>query len=86
MDMKTTMDTERTALEKCWEIKPYSKQELAQAYAPDIAPTSALNRLARCIKLNKALSEALQNAGYYSRQHVFTSWQVELIFAHLGRP
>ena len=55
MDMKTTMDTERTALEKYWEIKPYSKQELAQAYAPDIAPTSALNRLARWIKLNKAL-------------------------------
>lgn len=45
MDMKTTMDTERTALEKYWEIKPYSKQELAQAYAPDIAPTSALNPL-----------------------------------------
>ena len=68
------------------DMKTTMDTELAQAYAPDIAPTSALNRLARWIKLNKALSEALQNAGYYSRQHVFTSWQVELIFAHLGRP
>lgn len=47
--------------------------EFGAAYAPDIVPISALSRLARWIKLNKALNEALQNAGYYSRNHVFTS-------------
>lgn len=84
--METRLNTEKTTSEKQWEIKPYSKQELAQAYAPDITPTSALNRLAQWIKLNRALSEALEHTGYYTRQHVFTSRQVELIFAHLGRP
>ena len=65
---------------------PYSKCELARAYAPDIAPTSALNRLAQWIRLNRPLSEALRETGYYARQHVFTSRQVELIFHYLGRP
>lgn len=60
--------------------------EIGAVYAPDIAPILALNRLASWIKLNKALNETLQNAGYYSRQHIFTSWQVELIFAYLSRP
>ena len=68
--------------EEGWQVRPYSKSELARAYAPDIAPTSALNRLAQWIKLNKPLNEALREA----RQHVFTSRQVELIFHYLGRP
>ena len=41
--------------EEAWQVRPYSKSELAQAYAPDIAPTSALNRLAQWIKLNQPL-------------------------------
>ncbi len=72
--------------EEGWQVRPYSKSELARAYAPDIAPTSALNRLAQWIKLNKPLNEALRETGYYARQHVFTSRQVELIFHYLGRP
>ena len=72
--------------EEAWQVRPYSKSELARAYAPDIAPTSALNRLAQWIKLNQPLSEALRETGYYARQHVFTSRQVELIFHYLGRP
>ena len=70
--------------EEGWQVRPYSKSELARAYAPDIAPTSALNRLAQWIKLNRPLSEALRET--YARQHVFTSRQVELIFHYLGRP
>lgn len=72
--------------EEAWQIRPYSKCELARAYAPDIAPTSALNRLAQWIKLNRPLSEALRETGYQTRQHVFTSRQVELILHYLGRP
>jgi hypothetical protein len=28
-----------------WPVRPYSKRELAMAYAPEISPVSALNRL-----------------------------------------
>ena len=40
-------------------IRPYSKSELAQAYAPEITPQAALNRLAAWIKLNRPLQAAL---------------------------
>ena len=57
-----------------WPVRPYSKRELAMAYAPEISPVSALNRL------------ELGDTGYRPRQRVFTSLQVELIFRYLGRP
>lgn len=72
--------------EKAWPVRPYYKRELAEAYAPDIAPVSALNRLALWFKQNSRLSEELLSTGYKSRQQVFTSMQVELIFRYLGRP
>ena len=40
-------------------IRPYSKSELAQAYAPEITSQAALNRLAAWIRLNRPLTEAL---------------------------
>ena len=67
-------------------IRPYYKSELAQAYAPDICPGAALNRLAVWIKTNKQLFEALRQTEYRSTQHMFTSRQVALIFEHLGEP
>lgn len=84
--MKTDHFAEKSVGEDFWQVRPYSKSELARAYAPDIAPISALNRLAQWIRLNRPLSEALRETGYYARQHVFTSKQVELIFHYLGRP
>ena len=59
-----------------WPVRPYSKRELAMAYAPEISPVSALDRLTR----------ELGDTGYRPRQRVFTSLQVELIFRYLGRP
>ena len=41
-------------------IRPYSKSELAQAYAPEITSQAALNRLAAWIRLNRPLTEALR--------------------------
>lgn len=73
-------------MEKEYTIRPYYKSELAQAYAPDISPASALNRLASWIKRNKQLTEALRQTNYYARQRVFTSKQVALIFEYLGEP
>ena len=69
-----------------YRIRPYYKSELAKAYAPDICPGAALNRLATWIKTNKQLSEALRQTDYRTKQHRFTSRQVALIFEHLGEP
>ena len=69
-----------------YRIRPYYKSELAKAYAPDICPGAALNRLANWIRTNKQLSEALRQTDYRTKQHMFTSRQVALIFEHLGEP
>ncbi len=71
---------------KEYRIRPYYKSELAKAYAPDICPGAALNRLANWIRTNKQLSEALRQTDYRTKQHMFTSRQVALIFEHLGEP
>lgn len=73
-------------MEKEYRIRPYYKSELAQAYAPDISPASATNRLAMWIKKNRQLTEALRETNYHSTQRVFTSKQVALIFEYLGEP
>lgn len=75
-----------TDCENEWRVRPYSKRELAVAYAPDITPASALNRFSSWLKHNKQLTRALERTGYTKRQQVFTSLQVELIFRYLGRP
>lgn len=80
------IDNDEESQEKAWPVRPCYKRELAEAYAPDIAPISALNRLAHWIKLNSQLNDALLATGYKPRQQVFTSMQVELIFKYLGRP
>ena len=72
--------------EKEWPVRPYCKRELAVAYAPDIAPASALNRLASWLKRNRQLTAELEQTGYKPRQQIFTSLQVELIFRYLGKP
>ena len=73
-------------MEKEYRIRPYYKSELAEAYAPFLAPGSALNRLAHWIDLNVPLSEALAKTGYRRSQRVFTSRQMALIFEYLGEP
>ena len=72
--------------EREWRIRPYYKSELAQAYAPDICPGAALNRLAMWIRTNTQLSEALKQTNYRATQRMFTSRQVALIFEYLGEP
>lgn len=67
-------------------LRPYYKSELAQAYAPDISPGAALNRLASWIRTNKQLTEALKETDYRVNQRMFTSRQVALIFEYLGEP
>ena len=47
-----------------WPVRPYSKRELAMAYAPDISPCSALNRLAGWVRHHQKLSHELDETGY----------------------
>lgn len=68
------------------QVRPYSKKELALAYAPALSMSGALNRLACWIKSNNELLTALMNAGYQTNQRIFTSRQVQLIFDYLGEP
>ena len=69
---------------------PIKKDEPAKAYAtayaPEISPVSALNRLAEWMRYNDRMTRELGDTGYRPRQRVFTSLQVELIFRYLGRP
>lgn len=81
-----SIENELEELEKAWPVRPYYKRELAEAYAPNISPTSALNRLSKWLKMNLQLNEALIQTGYRDTQKVFTSMQVELIFRYLGKP
>ena len=74
------------AAEKEWRVRPSYKSELAEAYAPELAPGSALNRLALWIKTNTQLTEALAQTNYRANQRMFTSRQVALIFEYLGEP
>ena len=53
--MKTSNENEK-APEEAWPVRPYSKRELAEAYAPNISPVSALNRLAQWFRYNLQLS------------------------------
>lgn len=71
---------------KPFPVRCYGKGELAAAYNPEIAPHSALNKLAGWIKRNRKLYEALLETGYSDRQQSFTPKQVRLIFEYLGEP
>ena len=46
---KTVCDHDVDEVIEGWPVRPYSKSELARAYAPEIGERSALNRL--CIRL-----------------------------------
>ena len=67
-----------------WPVKPYYKRDLAVAYAPDITPVAALNRLSSWVHHHKVLYRALADSGYTDRQRMFNSVQVELIFQYFG--
>lgn len=70
------------------EIKAYSKKELAVAYGQNMSMSGALNRLREWICGNPELMEALKRTGYdpQKKTHLFTRYQVALIFEYLGEP
>jgi len=68
------------------QIHPYTKKELALAYAPNVSMSAALNRLSLWLRTNPELWDALIRSGYRPTQRYFTSYQVRLIFDYLGEP
>ena len=67
-------------------IRPMSKAEIAEAYAPCLTTHGAVNRLMAWIRHNPELTEMLQRSGYRKQQKLLTSYQVRLIFDYLGEP
>lgn len=89
--MERSASPHKTCIMKESDIRPapvrtYGKRELAMAYAPDISPESAVNRLNQWLHYDPRLYEALVQAGYRPRGRFFTSRQVEVIFRFLGPP
>ena len=85
--MKTIVcDHDVDATVEEWPVRPYSKSELARAYAPEIGERSALNRLSRWLRGNALLYQALLDTGHRSPQQIFTSKQVGRIVEYIGRP
>lgn len=67
-------------------LRAYSKQELAEMYAPGLTKKSAGKRLSQWIKLCRPLWEELIKTGYNPLQRILNPRQVELIFQYLGEP
>jgi len=65
---------------------PTTKQELAKAYAPDLTPKAALNRLSKWITTCKPLMKALKRTGYSETQKKISGKQKWLIYRYLGVP
>lgn len=70
-----------------FEIRTYSKKELAFMYFPNAANgRTAVNMLMRWINRCKALREELDAAGYQPNARYLTPRQVKLIVEMLGEP
>jgi hypothetical protein len=79
----------RRTMKKRYGIFPYvamTKSELAQLYAPDLTPHSAVNRLMAWIAGNRALVRALDRTGYTKHCKLLQPCQVALIVKYLGEP
>lgn len=67
-------------------IKAYTKKELALMYFPDSQPRTAVNHLMSWIRKCKSLWTELQTMGYQPISKAFTPKQVKAIIEYLGEP
>ena len=67
-------------------IREYGKTELAVLYSPCLRTVTAVKKLRRWIRGNRALMAALAEAEYNPRRLSYTPREVELIVRHLGAP
>ena len=69
-----------------FEIRAYSKKELALCYFPDLDPRLAVKRLMRWVNRNEELVNELKKTGYKDKFRSINPCQVELIIKFLGEP
>lgn len=69
-----------------FEIKSYTKKELALLYFPESTPTNATARLMAWIKRNKPLWQHLLALGYQPTCKTLSPKQVTAIAEYLGEP
>jgi len=72
--------------DKPFELRSYSKAELAMMYNPDTCITVALQTLGRWIRTNPSLMEELTRLNYNKYRRVFTPKEVERIVFYIGEP
>lgn len=72
---------------KDFEIKTYSKKELALMYFPDTSdPRIAVNHLMSWVKRCTPLMEELMSTGYQKNSKYFSPRQVGIIVNYIGEP
>lgn len=69
-----------------FEVRPYTKKELALMYFPNSLPHTAVNHLMAWVTRNETLWSRLNDLGYQKTSKWFTARQVELIVEFLGEP
>ncbi len=68
-------------------IRPYSKQELAGMYFPEVEdPDRAVRKLRYMMHVNRPLMDELNQLGYNARCRYFTARQVGLLVHYQGEP
>jgi len=72
--------------DEAFEIRAYSFQELAMAYAPELSIGAATNRLSQWIRRGEGLRVELLDVGWTPRSKNFTPLQVQVIVDYLGAP
>lgn len=69
-----------------FQIRPYSKRELAMLYSPMSTISAARSKLSAWIHDDPEIYRRLRAAGYTKRQHLLTPRQVQIIVDYLGIP
>ena len=69
-----------------FEIRSYTKKELALRYFPSATPHTAVNRLMSWICRCQPLTDALAKQGYRKTSKWFSAREVRLIVEYLGGP
>ena len=73
-------------MDKEFEIRAYTKKELALMYFPNSSPRTAVNHLMAWIRRCTRLWQQLQATGYNVTSKAFTPRQVKAIVEELGSP
>lgn len=69
-----------------FEIRSYSKTELARLYNPQVSDAAARRLLRQWIVYNEQLKKELGMLGTPKHAHIFSPRQVETIVKYLGTP